>query len=85
MSEGDQWVESGRSVSESGQIVYVWPPEGRFAELWKRFEMAFPDESERSEVMALLHLWTDETSRLVAYTDESGEWVDVNWPWDHDQ
>lgn len=81
MAEGP-WIELGRSVGESGVLVYAWPPEGRFKELWARFEAAFPDPDDRITLRSLVARWMDETSRLVAYTDDAGEWVDVSWPWD---
>lgn len=72
--------EPGRYVTESGLIKYCWPPEGRFVELWARIEAAIKPE-ERSDAISLLHLWREETSTLVAYTDENGEWVDCEPDW----
>lgn len=77
---GDHWTEPGRWVNELGQIVYAWPPEGRFADLWRRIEAAVT-EDERGEAVALLNLWRDENSTLVAYTDDDGEWVDCEPDW----
>jgi hypothetical protein len=74
------WVEPGRSVAEDGRIVYAWPPEGRFRALWERFALTFTD-AEKSELLSLLIKWRDENSTLVAYTNESGEWVDVEPDW----
>lgn len=77
----DPWTEPGRWVNESGQIVYAWPPEGRFAELWRRAEGIITDD-EKGDLLALLRLWQDENSTLVAYTDEAGQWVNVEPDWD---
>lgn len=68
--------EPGRTVNGSGQIVYTWPPEGRFVELWQRID-AITTDDEKCELISLLNLWRDENSTLVAYTDDDGEWVDV--------
>ncbi len=77
--------EPGRHVTDTGRIVYSWPPSGRFADLWARIVAAFPDEEERCEAMALLDRWVDETSTLVAIGtfDEDGrcEWEDVEPDW----
>lgn len=72
--------EPGRFVSESGLIGYDWPPRGRFAELWRRIDAAIPD-AEKGEALSLLNRWQNEHSTLVAYTDENGEWVDVEPRW----
>lgn len=80
MSASD-WTEPGRSVAENGQIVYEWPPQGRFDDLWARFASAFPDDTERHEILALLLAWRDDGSVLAAYTDENGDWVDVEPDW----
>ena len=76
--------EPGRHVSESGQIIYVWPPEGRYADLWQRFDAALTD-SDKHELAPLLRRWTDANSTLVAYTDDTGEWVDVEPDWTEPQ
>lgn len=80
--EGEsRWTEEGRYVNESGQIVYEWPPKGRFAELWKRVHETFPDE-EKEDVLALLRVWSDENSTLVAYRETwEDEWHDVTPNW----
>lgn len=72
--------EPGRHVAEDGRIVYAWPPAGRFAALWERFDSAFSDE-EKAELHNLLDKWRQANSTLVAYTDESGDWVDVEPNW----
>lgn len=78
--EDDRWTEPGRHVSESGTIVTHWPPEGRFVALWDRLHEVFSDD-EKHDILALLTIWRDENSSLVAYTDENGEWVDVEPDW----
>lgn len=59
----DTWTEPGRYVSELGVIRLVWPPEGRFAELWERVTAAF-DADERNDVLHLLRreheAWVDD-------------------------
>ena len=75
-------AEPGRSIADDGRVVYAWPPEGRFAALWERVEAALPGDDERLEALSLLARWGDETSTIVAFTDDDGEWVDVEWPWD---
>ena len=59
----DTWTEPGRYVSELGAIRLVWPPEGRFAELWERVTAAF-DSDERHDVLHLLRreheAWVDD-------------------------
>jgi hypothetical protein len=77
---GLNWVEPGRHVADDGRIVYAWPPEGRFAALWERFDLAFT-ETEKAELASLLSKWREATSTLVAYTDADGEWVDVEPDW----
>lgn len=72
--------EPGRHVSESGMIVYEWPPQGRFKAIWERLDVAVTDE-EKHIVISLLHKWQTEHSRLVAYTDDDGELVDVEYDW----
>ncbi len=76
----DPWTEPGRSVAEDGRIVYAWPPLGRFADLWARFAAAF-DEDEMYDLLSLGAEWRADESTLVAYTDENGEWVDVEPDW----
>mgnify|MGYP001619627704 CR=1 FL=1 len=76
----DRWTEDGRFVNTSGQIVYEWPPKGRFKTLWEQVEAGFSDE-EKHDVIALLRCWQDENSMLVSYTDEDGEWVNVEPNW----
>jgi hypothetical protein len=78
----DDFIEEGRYVDEYGAIRYVWPPIGRFGHLWREFQSHFPDESTWPEIEALLRYWQEEASTLVAYTDEFGEWVDVEPQWD---
>lgn len=80
MADGDRWTEPGRSVAPDGRIVYAWPPEGRFVRLWDRLHKVFSDD-EKHEVLALLRAWRDDDSTLVAYTDDEGGWVDVEWDW----
>ncbi len=82
MTTASDFTEPGRSVGESGVILYAWPPEGRFADVWRRFLESFPTDEERIVLRSLIARWMDETSRLVAYTDDAGEWVDVTWPWE---
>lgn len=74
--------EPGRSVADDGRIVYAWPPEGRFAELWRRVDSITTDEEE-DELISLLVRWRDDNTTLAAYTDENGEWVDVEPRWEH--
>jgi hypothetical protein len=76
----DGWTEPGRSVADNGAIVYAWPPTGRFHHLWACFDADFTDE-EKHELLALLLRWRDDASALVAFTDEAGEWVDVEPNW----
>lgn len=49
--------------------------------LWRRIDAALSDE-EKHDAIALLHRWRSEEATLVAYTDEAGEWVDVEPDWD---
>jgi hypothetical protein len=70
------FVEPGRSVAESGRIVYDWPPQGRFAEIWRRLDAAVAD-ADKCAALSLLNRWQEENSTLIAYTDDDGEWVDV--------
>lgn len=72
--------EPGRHVTPDGRIEYSWPPEGRYAALWSRIDAVLTDD-EKHHAIALLHRWRDDTSTLVAYTDENGEWVDVEPDW----
>jgi len=58
-----------------------WPPTEEWAVVWARFEAAGFNDDEKTKLHDLLGRWMDETSRLVAYTDEDGNWVDVEWPW----
>lgn len=74
-------VEPGRQVAPDGRIVYSWPPEGRFRALWERCALTFTDQ-EKLELLALLKKWRDSESTLVAYTNDEGEWVDVEPDWD---
>jgi hypothetical protein len=74
-------IEPGRWVADDGRVVYAWPPEGRFVKVWSRLHAAFSDD-EKHDVLALLLLWRDENSTLVAYADDDGEWVDVEPDWD---
>ena len=70
--------DTGVSLSESGQLVYEWPPQGRFVELWQRVA-AVTTAAERIELGALIRCEIDATSELVAYTDENGELREVDW------
>lgn len=74
------WTEPGRSVADDGRIVYAWPPEGRFRALWDRCDKEFTDE-EKGELISLLAKWRDENATLACYTNEGGEWVDVEPDW----
>ena len=76
----DPWTEPGRSVADDGRIVYAWPPVGRFAALWERLALAFSDE-EKGDLLSLLAHWRHAESTLVAYTDEHGNWHDVEPDW----
>ena len=82
MTDDDRarWTELGREVAPDGRIVYAWPPEGRFAEVWARFDQAFTDE-DKGILWSLLPQWQSEMSTLVAYTNAHGEWVDVEPDW----
>jgi len=74
--------EPGRHVTDDGRIIYHWPPEGRYANLWQRIELALPGDDEKLEAEALLARWRDETSTLLAHTDDNDQWVDVEPDWD---
>jgi len=74
-------TEPGRHVAADGRIIYAWPAEGRYADLWRRMVQAFPHDTERVEVAALLERWQDEQDTLVSYTDDNGDWVDVEPDW----
>ena len=76
----DPWTEEGRRVEPDGRIVYAWPPQGRFRALWERCALTFTDD-EKHELLALHRKWRDDNSVLAAYTNESGEWVDVEPDW----
>ena len=69
-------TEPGRYVNDAGQIITVWPPQGRFVELWKRAATTFT-EAELHDLLPLIDRWRDENATLVAYTDDEGEWVEV--------
>jgi len=58
--------------------VTHWPPEGRFSALWDQFTAAFPEDSDRLDLLELLLLWRDDNSTCVAFTDDEGEWVDCD-------
>ena len=74
-------VEPGRHVTDTGRIVYNWPPEGRFADLWRRLVVALPGEQEKLEAAALLARWEDEVdARIVAIIEDDDE-VDVEPDW----
>lgn len=68
----------GRHVEDDGRIITHWPPEGRFAALWGQFEAAFPQDEDRHDLLALLTEWRDANSTCVAFTDETGEWIDCD-------
>ncbi len=74
--------EPGRHVNADGLIIYAWPPQGRFADLWKRIEAALPSDHDKIEAAAMLVKWHDENSTLVYIEDDDGEWVDVEPDWD---
>lgn len=65
-----------------GPIQTAWPPEGRNGQLWTRLLDTFPDDLDLLTLAALLRRWEDETSTLVAYADDDGEWHDVEPHWD---
>jgi hypothetical protein len=75
-------TEAGRWVDETGLICYAWPPEGRFKALWDRVA-AVTTEEERSALQSLIRREVDENSTIVAYTDDNGEWVDVEPNWEN--
>lgn len=75
MSDKD-WNEPGRYIDEAGGIRYQWPPEGRFVDLWKRFDDAFSDE-EKHDLMSLIGMWRDEHSTLVSFSTPDGDWIHV--------
>ena len=68
--------EPGRHVAKDGRIVYDWPPAGRFKAIWERIDAAVPD-ADKSAALSLLNRWQVENSTLIAYTDDDGNWVDV--------
>jgi len=74
-------TEPGRHVADDGLHVYAWPPEGRFADLWRRIGEALPSDDDKDEAASLLCLWLAEDSTDVAYIDD-GELVDVEPDWD---
>lgn len=78
--EEDKWTEPGRWVADDGTIRYAWPPQGRFHELWVKFSSLHLTDDEKFELLALLTLWGDENSTLVAI-EENGEWIDVEPDW----
>lgn len=72
--------ETGLHVGDNGAVVYHWPPGGPFRELWDRVAAPLSDV-ERCDLHSLLTVWMHETSTLVSYEDENGEWVDVEPDW----
>lgn len=58
-----------------------WPPTGEHAEVWAKLETLGFSDAEKCQLRDLLVRWVNETSTLVAYTNDEGEWVDVEWPW----
>lgn len=69
-------TEPGRYVNASGQIITVWPPQGRFVDLWRKARLCFTD-AELHDLLALIDCWRDENATLVAYTQENGDWVEI--------
>jgi len=74
-------TEPGRHITDDGRNVYTWPPQGRYANLWRRIQTAFPHDADKADAAALLDRWRDETSTLIAYTDDNDQWVDVEPDW----
>ena len=70
--------DPGVAVNASGQLVYDWPPQGRFVELWERVA-AVTTAAERVELGALIRCEMDATSELVAFTDFDGDLRDIDW------
>lgn len=75
------FTEPGRWVDDTGVIRYAWPPEGRFADLWRRVTEVTTEE-ERIALQTLIHHEVDANSTLVAYQDDEGEWHDVEPNWE---
>lgn len=76
----ERLIEPGLSLNEdTGQYRTHWPPAGRFAELWKRFEAAGFTDDERCDLVSLLNQDIYDKSTLAAYTDDEGNWIDIDW------
>ncbi len=72
--------EKRLSDTDSGTVVFNWPPEGVYADLWTRLDSAFTD-GEKLILRLLITKWVSEDSTLVAVRDETGEWTDVEPDW----
>lgn len=76
-----RWEEPGCHVDSNGVIRYDWPPQGRFVDLWKRFDDALT-ETEKHELLSLVCLWRDENSTLVSIIHEDGTEEDLEPDWE---
>jgi len=72
---------SGVSICMGCGWHTYWPPVGKHAEVWERFQALGMPQEDWFALSDVLRRWIDDGSTLVAYTDENGEWVDVEWPW----
>jgi hypothetical protein len=61
-----------------------WPPTEAHAAVWAKVQTLELSDIELCQLTDLLTWWMDETSTLVAYQDDDGEWHDVEWPWSGD-
>ena len=73
MAEPDLFTEPGRHLSDDGRFVYHWPPQGRFAELWQRIELALPSDKEKHDAIGILCLWLSENGTTVAWVDDKDD------------
>lgn len=72
----DTRPERGLTICNACDFHTYWPPTGEHAEVWERWKDAIPD-GDKHRLIDVLVRWRHEHSTLVAYTDENGEWVEV--------
>lgn len=61
----------------AGLVVHDWPPTGPNQALWALVDHT--TDEDKHTLLALLRLWRDDTSTLVAIEDDDGRIVDVDW------